>query len=63
MSADLSNPDYHPVILRREYDYDTAMSQMIITSSSMAAVCFCYYFLLCREWWCQYRWAQRLQRF
>ena len=51
------------MVLAREFDFWNEFRAMTITFGMMMIVCTCYYFLLCREWCCQYAWCIRLQYF
>jgi len=55
--------DFYPVVIDYEFQFSSEAQNMSTSLGLMVFVCSCYYFLLCREWWCQMAWCQRLQYF
>ncbi|KAL1507351.1 hypothetical protein AB1Y20_008197 [Prymnesium parvum] len=49
-----SGSQYKPVVLAREFDFWSELQKMSIVIAVLAFLCTCYYFLLCREWWCYF---------
>ena len=62
----VSHPSYArspQIVFQRQYDFWNELRTFSITFGMMMFICTCYYFLLCREWWCHSRYFWRLQYF